>query len=298
MLNWFWPSLSPHVSWFQRLQVIGVFAALIFTLVLPNALHRKLFGRAKPKAIEIVRGRVWQIEYYSAFGQCQTTVVRRGDGKLLVFQPGPLSSDFFAVLSELGELAVVVEPDVAHDTNARPMKLLLPKEVTLIASLASRTMWEKAGDASHINGCFDDASDETTCALMQSFGFVEHISAGSWMLFADFAHVLDVGGKRLVLPPCPIVNAGTDSWATNVCLWICGSFGFRLLFHSYFWYGVPDCIKPGGAFLRFWSQLVALQPDMVIFKHGKPLDGAQMHTLRLGEDLAWFPSQVQLVNVD
>ena len=80
----------------------------------------------------------------------------------------------FDELSKLGELCVVVEPDAAHNTHSRTLKMIDPS-LQFFCTKQSRAQWEDAGDASHVDGCFDDPNDEKTREVMQSFGFIEHI---------------------------------------------------------------------------------------------------------------------------
>ena len=73
-------------------------------------------------------------------------------------------------------------------------------------------------------------------------------SASEVFTWDEYAHLLEIDGKRLLVPVCPVSNQKVG-FVTGLG----GSSGFRLMWHSTFMYCRPNIHAPGGAFSKFWQ---------------------------------------------
>eukprot|EP00457_Paulinella_chromatophora_P008575 gb/GEZN01008614.1/.p1 GENE.gb/GEZN01008614.1/~~gb/GEZN01008614.1/.p1 ORF type:complete len:350 (-),score=35.26 gb/GEZN01008614.1/:270-1319(-) len=305
-----WMDPRSSVSFEYRIKLLMWFVSFV-TCTLVDLFLQKL--RLVPKkedlrCSELVPGRVWSIEYFHGPGISNSFIIRGKDASLLMFQAPPPSERVLKVLQELGELKVVMCPDVAHDAYARQWKLLMPR-LKFVSERGYRDLWSKCGDDSFIDEAFDkDAPEEasekplhTQSALLSNYYFNSHYGCSGHLTWNDYAHVLLLKGeaeedqRKIVILPCAMANSKPHPLVAP--LWrLSGMYGMRVLFHSPFLYCVKSAFRLNGEFEQWWRRIYALKPTLVLFRHGQPTTGENMTQLRLGTDCRHliFPRRVKL----
>ena len=114
------------------------------------------------QALSPVSDGLWCIDHsYSMMGirlGLRTVIVNRGDGKLLLYSPGPLTQEDAASISELGEVCGLIAPNGYHHLFVEPARKFFPgAEVFASPGIRSRSI------DLHIDHVLDgDAPEEWT----------------------------------------------------------------------------------------------------------------------------------------